>query len=408
MKIIEAIQNLSGAIGLWESIKKIICEANLLNLEYVLICEDDHQFTGEYTKDLLFNCIDEAQKNDADILCGGVSWFEDAIQTSENLFWVKKFSGSQFIIFFKKFFQTILDAEFLANDTADYKISELTSNKYFIHPFVSTQKEFGYSDVTPGNNGTDRVEELFETTAANVTAIKQVRSFYYTHKDKVLQNSVLVDFGTIIIPTYVINMPERTDRRDNILDQFVGKKEFDVTMVEACKHEVGAVGLWQSIRKVIELAIANDDDVIVICEDDHEFTDHYNRDCFIRNILDAHEQGCDILSGGIGGFDFIVPITANRYWVNYFWSTQFIVVYNKFFETILNEPYDDTVTADYKISQITSHKMILYPFISVQKDFGYSDVTQRNNKNNGYIESLFSNTSERIKTYKRVFENITG
>ena len=85
------------------------------------------------------------------------------------------------------------------------------------------------------------------------------------------------------IPTYVINMKERLDRKKHIIGEFKGRDEFDVTYMDACTHTIGAVGLWNSIVRIIRLAIENEDDVIVICEDDHYFTEDYSKNFLIEN-----------------------------------------------------------------------------------------------------------------------------
>ena len=176
--IIEACEHNNGAIGLWNSIIQIL--TSLVNDEndYVIICEDDHQFTEHYSKELLFHCIAEAQERDADILSGGVSWFRDIIQISENLFWIEKFSGLQFTIIFKRFYDKILSANFSKTDAADYKISTLSDNKFVIYPFISVQKEFGYSDVTSKNNKAGFVERIFEESSERLRLLTNVNSFY--------------------------------------------------------------------------------------------------------------------------------------------------------------------------------------------------------------------------------------
>lgn len=45
------------------------------------------------------------------------------------------------------------------------------------------------------------------------------------------------------------------------------------------------------------------------------------------------------------------------------------------------------------------------PFISVQKDFGYSDVTHSNNVKKGQIETLFKKTERRLSMIHKVFHN---
>ncbi|NLR62651.1 glycosyl transferase [Chitinophaga polysaccharea] len=207
-------------------------------------------------------------------------------------------------------------------------------------------------------------------------------------------------FDNVFIPTYIINLPERTERREHIVKQFSGRTEFDTVIVDACRHEIGAVGLWRSIISIIKMAVDNDDDVIVICEDDHEFTEHYNREVFIRNIIEANAQGVDYLSGGTGYFYLAVQVSEHRFWVNPSSATQFIVIYKRFFDKILNEPYNDNVIADVLLSGMTGNKMVMYPFISRQRDFGYSDVTPVHNNMPGLVDCLFSESSRKLGMLK--------
>ena len=206
-------------------------------------------------------------------------------------------------------------------------------------------------------------------------------------------------YSNISISTYIINLKERTDRLNYVLSQFAGKPEFDIHCIEACTHSIGAVGLWHSIVKIIKKANDSDDDVIIIVEDDHTFTDNYDRDRFIQNVIDAAGQGVELLSGGIGGFGNAVPITSERYWIDWLWCTQFIVLYRPIFKKIMDYEFKDTDTADGVLSEITSHKMVLYPFISIQKDFGYSDVTRANDEISGKITEHFKQANEKMNIY---------
>ena len=206
-------------------------------------------------------------------------------------------------------------------------------------------------------------------------------------------------YSDISISTYIINLKERTDRLDYVLSQFAGKPEFDIHPVEACTHSIGAVGLWHSIVKIIHQVNDGEDDVIIICEDDHTFTDEYDRNRFIQNVIDAAGQGVELLSGGIGGFGNAVPITSERYWIDWLWCTQFIVLYRPIYKKILDYEFKDTDTADGVLSEITSHKMVLYPFISIQKDFDYSDVTRANDEISGKITEHFNQADEKMNIY---------
>lgn len=402
LKIITADEHKIGVISLWKTIKYILRNIVRDQDEFIILCEDDHQFTREYTKERLFNYIEAAKEKDADILLGGVSGFTNAIQISVNLFWVEKFSGLQFTVIFQKFFKTILEVDFGVGDAVDYKVSSLSHNKFFIYPFISVQKDFGYSDVTPGNNVKGHVEEVFKRSNEKIRLLQNVIAHYKRIRLDFAGSIDPTGWDSITIPTYVINLMERTDRRKHIENQFQKRSEFDVRIVKACKHKIGTVGLWLSIRKIIETALKNDDDVIIICEDDHEFTLYYRKEILIKNIFKAHTLGCNILTGGVGGFDSALPITENLWWVNSFWCTQFIVVFKKFFGDILQEPFNDTDTADGKLSEMTSQKMVVYPFISVQKDFGYSDVTRKNHEKGGLISKYFEDTDKRLKILQEV------
>ncbi|MBS1917689.1 MAG: glycosyl transferase [Bacteroidetes bacterium] len=213
-------------------------------------------------------------------------------------------------------------------------------------------------------------------------------------------------YSNISIPTFIINLPERIDRRLHVLEQFRDKDEFDIQIVEGCKHEIGAIGLWMSIRKIVESALNNNEDIIIICEDDHVFTKDYSWEYLLKNIIEAHEQGAELLNGGVGGFGMSIPVSQNRFWVNWFYCTQFIVLYNSVFKKIINEPMGSSDTADGLLSNITSNKMILHPFVSIQKDFGYSDISWINGKVEGHIDSLFQNAQQRLELNRQKFENI--
>lgn len=208
----------------------------------------------------------------------------------------------------------------------------------------------------------------------------------------------------VYIPVYAINLRERKDRRNHIINQFKGRKEFDFHLIDACEHPKGNIGLWNSIVKIIRKAKEQEEEVVIICEDDHFFTKHYSWNLLLKQIKEAYGQGAEILSGGIGGFGQVVPVGNYRYWVDWFWCTQFIVVYNSFFDKILSYEFKEDDTADGVLSKLSCNKMVIYPFISEQKDFGYSDVTESNMSNKGRIQEHFNCSNKRFKILHNIFE----
>jgi len=207
------------------------------------------------------------------------------------------------------------------------------------------------------------------------------------------------------IPTYVINLKERQERKEHMIKEFAGRDEFKLNIVEACTHPIGAIGLWQSIVKVIQLAVKNDDDVILLCEDDHYFTEHYSKHLLIQSIMNAHNKGADTLSGGIGGFGTAIPVSKHLYWVDWLWCLQFTIIYKKFFQPILDYKFQVGDTTDGAISKLSTNKLALYPFISRQKEFGYSDVTESNNDQTGLITSHFNRTYLKLSTIDHIYNH---
>lgn len=403
INIVEAIEDEVGAVGLYKTIKHIIQDLVPSSTEYILICEDDHEFTENYTKGKLITAIAEAKEKKAYLLSGGTSWFNTAFQISDNLFWVDQFSGLQFTIIFRSLFHFFLTVNFKATDAIDVKISEFSNQSFFIYPLLSIQKDFGYSDATSDNNISQRVGMLFKNNQLKINLINDVYKQFNKNSNR--NNFNILEYLDISIPLYVINLPERSDRKKHIENQFLDRNEFDVTIVEACKDKIGAVGLWKSICKIIKMAIDNDDDVIIICEDDHEFTPHYNKEFLLKSILEANNQGVEILSGGISGFNLGIPITMESVWISDFYGTQFIVLFSSAFNKLLDESFDNNVTADDIISEVIVNKMVMYPFISIQKEFGYSDVTKHNNEK-GLVSRWFVNTEARLKKIFTAYERL--
>lgn len=214
-------------------------------------------------------------------------------------------------------------------------------------------------------------------------------------------------FSDITIPVYVINLPERTERLESIYETFKGKNEFELNIVPAIKKERGADGLWQTISSIVEKANDSDDEVIIICEDDHVFTPVYERDLFINEVIAAGQGGCQILLGGIGNYNNAVPLSPNRLWIDWSWSTQFVVLYRTAFQGILNSTFGKKDVADEFLSLLLPNKMVLYPFISRQKDFGYSDVTASNN-DRGRVDDLFDDTEARLNKMMETYQKYCG
>lgn len=163
--------------GLWKTIVDLTKTAKKNQLEYFVLCEDDHIFTSNYSFVILIDCIVECKAMNADLMLGGVSWCDFPIQISDNIFMVESFTGLQFTLVFSNIYDRIITAEFEYDDVSDLKISSLSNNIFLLHPFISKQKEFGYSDLTMNNQSVGRVELLFEKQEMRLDKLKKVKNY---------------------------------------------------------------------------------------------------------------------------------------------------------------------------------------------------------------------------------------
>lgn len=398
LHIVPAIERHIGAHGLWQTFYGIVEQEAISKSDYFIFCEDDHIFTDNYSFEVLRERIYEAQTLGADLLSGGMSVLRTPVETAPGLFWVSWFNGMQFTVIFNQCYQKILAAKTSEGYAVDILLSHLAYRKYVIFPYISVQCEFGYSDATDINDEEGRVTRFFNKTQRLLDTLQKVKRHYSAIHPEIIDSIIQTDVSRAYIPTYIINLPERTDRLKHIRAQFSSHPEFDVHIYPAKEHKVGAIGLWQSICDIVRQAKNAEEDFILICEDDHIFTEYYNRETFLRQIMLGAVMGAHMLNGGVGDFSNLVPLPGGIAWMDRFWCTQFIVIYKSAYEIILNVPFGLRDVADEKLSAILTNKFVINPFISEQTDFGYSDITQANNSN-GMILRHFANAKHKLKHY---------
>lgn len=362
--MVQAIEHPIGAVGLWQTLCGIVGQASEGDLDYVVVCEDDHTFTPHYSALNLQKAIADAIQFQADVFLGGVSWFTTCIPVAKNLYWVEKFSGLQFTVIFKQFYRKILDSDFQPTDAADYKISLLSDQTYFIHPYISVQRNFGYSDVTSENNKMDKVESLFSDSCMLVDGTIQVVSFYKKMMENLVKPVALSNLDNMSITTYIIHSKGGGKGLSHIQSQFEGRSEYDVRVTNLCEHNNIENAYWITLNKIIQQATEEDEDVIIVCDDDHLFTQAYSRQCLMRQIIEGHQLGARILCGGVDNFETAIPITQDKFWLRAFKSASFVVLYQSVFDKILRQPFLKDSTIESLFREITSNKMVVYPFIS--------------------------------------------
>lgn len=403
LHIVPAIEHRNGPYGLWQTFYGIVEEQERMGSEFFVFCEDDHFFTEAYSKDTLFHYIRLAQSLEADLLSGGMSVCRNAVEVAPGLFWVNWFNGMQFTVIFRRCYPKILAAKTSEGYAVDIQLSYLAKRKYVMTPYISVQREFGYSDATSINEEEGRITHFFKKHESLLAQLHKVGNHYSAISPETLHAIMSTDVSRAFIPTYVINLPERTDRLKHIRKEFEGRPEFDLHIIEASRNEIGAIGLWQSICRIITEARERDEDFVLICEDDHFFTGAYDREHFLHQIMLAGAMGAHMLSGGIGDFSNLVPLPGGVAWIDRFWCTQFIVIYRNAYDLILSAPFSLRDVADEKLSALLTAKMVTVPFISEQTDFGYSDITESNN-HSSMIRRHFDNARAKLRHYPMAFK----
>ena len=204
------------------------------------------------------------------------------------------------------------------------------------------------------------------------------------------------------INVYVPNLPVRTDRRESIEHQFADKPVFQLQLMTPVPDKKGYISLWRTFFSAVRREYEKGSDYFIFCEDDHMFTASYDEVKLFSQIAEAQAMESDLLMGGISWMRDVLQVRDDLFWVSAFNGMQFTIVFRRFFENILATEQSgyDHVT-DHYLSTLTESMFVIYPFISVQKDFGYSDATPTNNKA-GYVRSLFVSTSERLRILDKV------
>lgn len=377
--IVHTERKKNGRRGLWDNLLKVVRHAKKIQMPYIIFCEDDHLFTRSYNYETLSNAIKDADRYRADLLLGGVSWFDNAFQINKKLFWVSQFTGLQFSVIYARFYDVILGAEFGPVDVADIKLSELSRKKFVIHPFISIQKEFGYSDITTKNNQAGYIKRLFRSSSITLHRLKKVRRFYIKIEE-INSRAIHTDFSEISIPTYIINHSNNPEINDSIKVQFDSKPEFDISTTFYCQDNDDKASIWKCLQLIVQTAIDAEDDVIIVCHSSIRFSSNYNKHNLIKNIIASNEIGAHLLLANALNLEQIVPLTKELHWFSEVENSNFYVIYASLFQKILAYKFRKGDEVFKILSSLSSHKLLLYPFITESLNHNNVNRTHANDE----------------------------
>ncbi|MDF2476947.1 MAG: hypothetical protein K0S24_2430 [Sphingobacterium sp.] len=211
----------------------------------------------------------------------------------------------------------------------------------------------------------------------------------------------------ITIPTYIINVSQSLNCFEAILSQFEGKDEFDIKIFSITEEETEDLMYWKAVRKAIETAIYNDEDVILICDENHEFTSSYKKEQLVSIIYEAHRLQASILLGGVNGdFRNLLPLKLGITWLEAFSQSNFIIIFRSLYNKFLNESFCSTENFFKKLSLLTSNKFVIHPPISC---FNRNNIKYKYDDENLqlFLTNSLQTSIARINKIHEIYQNIT-
>lgn len=179
------------------------------------------------------------------------------------------------------------------------------------------------------------------------------------------------------ISTYILTLPGQQHQLNHIRNEFAGKDEFELNFIEVSDGENTAMEMWQSLVEVCRIAIDADEEVVIICRAGHTFTKDYTKRALFEAISDAAAGGAKILLGGLNDFGQAIPISSGQFWIDSFRDSSFMVLFRPVLEQMLVEVFGNENTIDESLSEMTSHKIVLFPCISFSQNL-HPQVVQGN------------------------------
>lgn len=159
---IDSCKDDNANLRLWKNIVRSVRFAKEQQSEFIIFSDETHIFTAQYSPRYLISQIFAANKQNADILLGGVSDFGTAVPIGYCRYWVDKFYNSRFIIFFNNSYDKILNFEFKVNDSVDTVLSTLFTRKIVLYPFISKYEHITLADSKNKNRGTEMNTEAIK------------------------------------------------------------------------------------------------------------------------------------------------------------------------------------------------------------------------------------------------------
>ena len=176
------------------------------------------------------------------------------------------------------------------------------------------------------------------------------------------------NWKSIKFPTYIMNAVSSTFFAGDFYDKLKKKPEFNIKSIDVCLSNLDMNrSLWTYITESVNHAKRNDEKYMIICCTNSYFTDRYSYSFLLQKIKDAQKLKAEVLVGGLSDFRQAIPMGYQLYWIAIFKNAPFIIIYKSLYEKILSYRFKSGDKIDDVLSLLAKYKMVIYPFICIQK-----------------------------------------
>ena len=197
-----------------------------------------------------------------------------------------------------------------------------------------------------------------------------------------------------MIDIYVIHLPERTDRYEQIKKDFLPYTNINLIFIDAIKHSPGAIGCSRSFKKCVSIAKEKQLQYIIVAEDDCLPMDNF--ETRLSNILEYLESNNDwsLFLGGVKKSNRVIykcPFEKEPIYSIKKGHCAHLSIFN-------SSIYDDVLNFDENTNYADTFwhgkylALITLPFLAYQHD-GFSSI--ENIYNNSFTKS-FNDTQQRL------------
>ena len=156
---------------------------------------------------------------------------------------------------------------------------------------------------------------------------------------------------------YYINTFCFYNNRNKYQEYFSKKKEFRIHWIKSTSPSPNIN--QKNLNSILTRSIQEEDDVIIICFDNYRFKRNYSKYSLFKYILMAKFYQADILFGNGSEMDCMCKIQDELYWVNSIKKSNFIVLYRKFFNKILDINSLNSKSFPETISALSHDKLMI-------------------------------------------------